>query len=334
MPRQRKKNTHLPPCVYPKHGAYWHVKRGVWTRLPAEGPSTLATALEAYAAIHEAPRGGMPALIDEALIEIKRTIKASTAKQYDHAAAILKRKFVQFAPEQVQGKHVAQFKLSMADKPNMANRCLSLLRQVFSYALEQERVANNPAIGIKRHKEAKRTRLIGIDEYVAIYAKAGPRLQVIMDLLIRTGERINDVLKIHRTDLLPDGIRFVQQKTGAKRVVPWKPELRQVTDRAKLLNGNIRALTLLCNRRGKPPDYSTVKIQWNKACAAAGVEDATIHDLRAVAATWAKKQGLNATELLGHSSPAQTERYLRDREEVLAEGPDFRHLIDSVTKKP
>lgn len=337
MNRPRKKNAHLPPCVYPKHGAYYHVKRGKWTRLPAEGPSTLATALEAYAALHETPKGGMPALIDEVIAAMKvqkPPLAPSTLKHYAKAAKVLKRKFAQFAPEQVQGKHVAQFKKDLASTPNMANRCLSVLRQVFSYALEQQLITNNPAIGVERYTEAKRTRLISIDEYVAIYAKAGPRLQVIMDLLIRTGERINDVLKIHRTDLLPEGIRFIQQKTGAKRVVPWKPELRAVTDRAKLLNGNIRSLTLLCNRRGKPPDYVTVNGQWNRACRAAGVENATIHDLRAVAATWAKKQGLDPTALLGHSSKAQTERYLRDREEVLAEGPSFGHLIDGVTKKP
>jgi integrase len=144
-----------------------------------------------------------------------------------------------------------------------------------------------------------------------------------MDLLIRTGQRVGDVLRIRRTDLTDEGIRFVQQKTGAKLVVPWTPELRAVVDRAKLLHGNIRALTLLHNRRGKTPDYRTVQLQWTKACAAAGVTDAHIHDLRAVALTAARKQGLNATRLAGHSSPAQTERYLRDREEPLASGPSF-----------
>ena len=107
-----------------------------------------------------------------------------------------------------------------------------------------------------------------------------------------------------------------------------------MVERAKKLHGNIRALTLLHNRRGKAPDYSTVKIQWDKARAAAGVEDAQLRDLRAFAATWAKKQGKNPTALLMHSSPSQTVRYLREKEEPVAEGPSFGHLIDSVTKKP
>ena len=327
-PRTRNRHLPLPPCTYLKHGAYWYVKGGKWTRLGI----TLEEALIAHAQLHAAPKGGMPALIDEALMQILRNVKRSTAKQYEHAAKILRRKLVQFAPEQVKPRHVAQLKLDLAHTPSMANRCLSLLRQIFDYALEQQRIDSNPAVGIKRHKEAKRTRLLSLDEYAAIYRHAGSRLQIIMDLCIRTGERISDVLKIRRTDLTDEGIRFEQMKTGARRVVPWTPELRSVVDRAKGLPGNIRGLTLLCNRRGKAPDYSTVKIQWDKARKAAEIADARLHDLRAFAATWARKQGKNPTALLGHSSPAQTERYLRDKEEVIAEGPSFGRLIDSVKK--
>ena len=334
MPRPRTKHSHLPPCVYQKHGSYWYVKGGKWTKLGG----SLKEALTAYAAEHEtpSPQGSLGALIDEAMTEICRGIKASTISQYRQAAKTLKRKFAQFAPHQVQGRHVAQLKRDLAKTPNMANRCMSVLRQVFAYALEQQipGIDSNPVVGIRRHKEPQRTRLISIAEYAAIREKAGPRLQVIMDLCIRTGERIGDVLKIRRADLLDEGIRFQQTKTGAKRIVPWTSELRAVVERAKVLHGHITALTLLHNRKGKTPDYRTVKLQWDNARKAAGVEDAHLHDLRAVAATWAKKQGKNPTTLLGHSSPAQTARYLRDREEVVAEGPSFGDLLRGEAEKP
>lgn len=330
MARPRKRDCHLPPCVYQKHGSYWYVKGGKWTRIG----ETLRQALTAYATAHEAQTASaqksMVALIEEALGHIRRNIKPSTAKQYQHAAKILKRKLAQFAPHQVQSRHVAQLKRDLANTPNMANRCLSVLRQVFDYALEQQLISSNPAVGIKRHREAKRTRLLSMEEYAGIYDKAGPRLRVVMDLCIRTGERIGDVLKIRRADLTDEGIRFVQIKTGAKRIVSWTPELRAVVERAKTLYVNIRALTLLHNRLGKAPDYRTVKLQWDRACRLAGVEDAHLHDLRAVAATWAKKQGLDPTRLLGHTSPAQTTRYLRDKEEVLTEGPSFGELAPTT----
>lgn len=331
MGRPRKSDMHLPRAVYLKHGAYWLVRSGRWQRLGA----TLEEALMEYARIIETPRGGMPALIDTVLEHIRPKLSKATIGQYTTAARKLKKMLQQFAPDQVCPKHVAAIKVALAPTPNMGNRCLSLLRQVFAYALEQQLVESNPAVGIKRHHESKRGRLISLDEYGAIYAKAGPRLQVIMDLCIRTGQRISDVLRIRRSDLTDEGIRFVQQKTGAKLVVPWTPELRTVVDRAKALHRNVLALTLLHNRRGKTPDYRTVADQWRAACAAAGVADAHIHDLRALALTHARRQGLNATRLAGHSSPAQTERYLRDREEPLASGPSFGildSLIDSAKK--
>jgi integrase len=77
-------------------------------------------------------------------------------------------------------------------------------------------------------------------------------------------------------------------------------------------------------RRGKAPDYLTVRDQWDKACAAAGVADADLRDLRAMAVPAAKAQGKNLSALLGHTSPAMTARYLRDKEVPVVDGPTFR----------
>lgn len=325
MNRPRAKDKHLPRCVYHRHGAYWYVRAGKWTRLG----TTLKDALVAYAAHYDLPKGGMAALIDAALVEINRRVKPTTASQYRTAARKLKKILAEFRPEDVQPKHIAAIKVSLAATPGMANRCLSVLRQVFHHALEQQLVTSNPAIGIRRHVERKRTRLITPEEYAAIYRCAVPRLQVIMDLLRITGQRVRDVLGIRRADITLEGIRFRQAKTDARLIVRMTPELSAVVERAKSLHGNLRALTLLHNRRGKAPDYRTTRDQWDRACAAAGITDAHMHDLRAVAATWARKQGLDATALLGHASPQQTARYLRERDEPLVEGPSFGQPVKS-----
>jgi integrase len=283
-----------------------------------------------YAELIETPDGTMPKLIDDVLLAMRaRTppLAKSTLSQYAGAAKILKRKLQQFRPDQVQSKHVAAIKASMHSTPNMCNRCLSFLRQVFDFAVEQQLIPSNPAIGIKRHRERERDRLITPEEYDRIYAKAGPRLQVIMDLAIRLGQRITAVLRIKRADLLPEGIRFGPHKTPTKGIVKWTPELREIVERAKALRGgSVTFLTwLLPSRKGdKPPDYRTVKKQWDDAVAVAGVEDARLHDLRAVAATEAENQGMDATKLLQHTSPMQTRRYLRSKKEPLAEAPSFR----------
>lgn len=270
----------------------------------------------------------MAALIDSALEAMKPRISQSTRLQYEICGRKLKEMLVEFSPEQVKPKDVAQIKLAMASTPNMANRTLSVLRLVFDYAVERQIVDSNPALGIKRHTEKKRRRLISPEEYNAIYVKAGPRLKIIMDLLRLTGQRVVDVLRIRRADLRPEGIYFKQDKTDAELIVKWNPELKSVVDAAKKSNGNVKALTLLQNRRGKAPDYKTIHGQWDEAKRAAGVLDAQIRDLRAMSLTAARKQGINPTALAGHASEAMTKRYLRDREIPVVDGPSFGQVLD------
>lgn len=326
MSRRRTTDKHLPPCVYHKHGAFWLVKRGKWEKLAA----TLPDALAEYARrIQTHSSGSMPALIDRVLAHHSPKLATSTQSQYHIAGEKLKKFMADFTPEQVKSKHVAAIKLHLADTPNMANRVLSVLRIVFQYAVEWQLCESNPCVGIKRHDEAKRTRYITDEEYAAIYAAAPPRLQIIMDMLYLTGQRIGDVLRIRYADIDQDGITFMQQKTGASLLVRWSPDLRATVERARNLHGNLRALTLLHNRRGKTPDYSTTKIQWNRACEKAGVTDAHIHDLRAKSLTHAKQQGFNPQTLAGHTSEAMTDRYIRLRETPQVDGPKLARILDN-----
>jgi integrase len=270
----------------------------------------------------------MDSLIDDALAFINRDLAKNTVTQYKTAAAKLKHMLAEFTPQSVTMRAVVDVRRKLAGTPNMANRCISLLRQIFDYGLEQQLIDTNPVVGVKRLAERKRDRLISKTEYDAIYAHAGPRLQVLMDLWYLTGQRVGDVLTIRYADLLDEGIRFSQQKTDAKLIVRWTPELRAVVKRASELHGNVKAMTLLHTRRGKAPDYGTVKWQWDKARTAAGVLDVQLRDLRAMSGTAARRQGKNPTELLGHKSPAMTERYLRDREIPQVDGPSFGHIVD------
>lgn len=332
MNRPRKKDGHLPPCVYPKHGAYWHVKGNKWTRLPKEGPSTLATALEAYAELFESPESGIQELIDKTLethIKVAK-VAPSSAKCYRNHAAYLKNALKEFQPHQVKAKHVVRIKRALAAKPSWANQILSMGRVLFRYWLEDELVESNPFDSVKGFDAKGRDRLPTEAEFYAVRGKADPELQIIMDLWRGTGQRVMDVAHILRAnaDLAGPGIVFVQQKTGKKLTVAWTPELRAAVQRARTLYGNILSKYLLHNRRGGPIGYYAISDRWKAACLAAGVENLQRRDLRAMAATEAEEQGKNPTELLGHSSPQTTKQYLRGRKSKVVHGPSFRQAID------
>lgn len=321
--RPRQKDRHLPSCVYLRHGAYWLVKRGKWTRLAADLPAALAE----YARIVSHPAGGMPALIEETLPAILAGKRPATVKQYRIAARRLQEILAEFDPAQVKPVHVAQIQTSFEATPAVANRTVTVLRMIFGRALKAGLIESNPCVGIEPLPIAARTREITWDEYRAIYAQAGARLQCLMDLCLLTGQRIGDVLSIRRADLTEQGIAFRQQKTGKRLIVAWTPELRAAVERAKSLTGNVSALTLFYGRAGQPPRYQIVYRQWQAACKLAGVADANLHDLRAMSGTEADRQGVDATALLGHSDPKMTRRYLRDRSAKVVAGP---RVLDSI----
>lgn len=325
--RPRKKDRHLPSCVYPRHGAYWLVKRRVWTRLG----TTLGEALSEYARIHAEPTGGLDKFVDEALLAHKKNIAPATWKLYQQAAGKIKPAFAEFTPEQVQGKHVAQFRRSMADTPGMANHCISVLRVVFNYLLEQQVVSNNPTAGVGRFKQTPRERLPTRAEFDAIRDKAVPRLAAMMDLLYLTGQRLMDVVNIHESQIGDDGIYFKQAKTGAKLIVRWTPELRAAIDRARALN-KVRSLTLFRGRRGAPPRYASVRRQWLAACELAGVHGIQARDLRAMSGTQADEQGKDAQRLLGHTTSRTTKIYLRSKVVPVVDGPSFGQVLDMPKK--
>ncbi|AAO57514.1 tyrosine-type recombinase/integrase [Pseudomonas syringae group genomosp. 3] len=317
--RPRKKDRHLPPCMYLKHGAYYLVRKGKWERLGSD----FQEALLAYAKIVGGKsNGGMSLLIDEALDAMRRRLSENTIKQYEAASVRLKTYLEEFEPRQVLPRHVAALKLHMADTPNMANRVISFLRMVFAYALERQIVDSNPCTGIRRHAEKKRDRYISDAEFAAICAASSEYMSVIWEMCFLTGQRISDVLNIKLSDISDVGIAFEQQKTGAKLIVAMSPDLKALLDRVHALPRKVRGATLFCARSGgKPVSYDTCKMGFRAACKAAGVKGATIHDLRAKSLTDTDRQGNNAQMLGGHTDAKMTKRYLRLREIDIAQPP-------------
>lgn len=319
--RPRKKNRHLPACMYLKHGCYYYVKKGKWHRLDKD----FQAALLAYAKLTiGGADSGMPALIDRVMVEMRKTLKKNTLDQYAQAARRCKEVFAEFEPNQVMPKHIAAYKVSLSETPSMANRIISFLRMVFRYALEWQLVDSNPCIGIRRYPERARERYISDDEFSAILSHCKPHIQQIFLMSYLTGQRIGDVLAIKLADVTDKGIFFTQEKTGARLIVAATDDVLQLIqsimgNRPKSEYGRLFAST----RAGKPIAYTTAKEAFAAARKLAGIEDVTIHDIRAKSLTDAKRQGLDAQKLSGHTDARMTDRYIRAREVDVAQPPSM-----------
>lgn len=316
--RPRKHNRELPPCVYLSNGSYFYVKNGKWKNLGAD----LKNALLKYAKLSTTPTEGVAGLMARWFDDIE--VAEATQKSYRHAVKVISKAFAEFEPHEVTARDVMTFMHHFRKKPASANLYRNALMGAFDMAFMEQLVERNVVRDVKPFKTATRDRYLSDAEFNAIRAKASPTLKVIMDLCYLTGQRISDVLAIKYVDLTDDGIQFKQHKTKHRMVVAWSPELRKTVADAKALHKCLRGLTLIHSRKGTPLTYSTVRTLWDRARSAAGINDATIHDMRAKAATDAEQQGLDSKKLLGHRSESSHNRYLRSKETPVATPVKFK----------
>lgn len=310
------KSDGLPKCMYKKHGAFYLVRQNQWVRLSAN----FHDALVEYARLTSGPdKAALPQLVTRTMADLKNDgLSESTLKNYKIRAAQVLDAFADFAPQEIKPRHIALFLDDMKKTPSAANQAHAFLRNLFKRAVRWGIVDIDPTRDIAIFKTNKRDRYITEDEWTGIYSHANDTLQVLMDLAYLTGQRIGDCMGIRYADISDSGIHVVQQKTKAKVLIQMTPDLRDVIARAKTIHHSVKGMTLLHKRDGSPLSYTTIYGHWKKACEAAGVENANFHDIRAAAATDAKSGGRDSKTLLGHTSDANHNRYLRSKQTPVA----------------
>lgn len=300
----------LPRWMHEKHGAYYLVRKNRWTRLAGN----LHDALLEYARLTAGPDDAALAdLVSKALADMKLTVAASTFKNYQTCSRRVLEAFAEFTPQQVKPHHIARFLDDNKATPSMANLLHSFLRNMFKRAVRWGIVESDPTRDIEQFKTGGRDRLITDDEWRRIKAHASPTLACLMDLAYLTGQRIGDVMKIKYADITEEGIYVKQEKTKARRLIVMTADLEAAIREARTIHQSVKGLTLFHKRDGKPLAYSTIYGHWRRACAAANVEDAHFHDIRANAATEADEAGMDSRTLLGHTTESSHQRYLRSK---------------------
>jgi integrase len=257
--------------------------------------------------------------LDEYLVPPKFLALADkTRRQYEHVAIKLREFFKGATMGVITPAHIA---LWMDNHPSLiqANTGKAIVSNVFLVAVRHGLVDRNPCKEISYHVPSKRDRLITDDEYRAIRSRAQPFVQIAMDIAYLTASRVQDILDIMLRDITDKGLFIQQGKTGKRMLFSLNDDLREVLTRARTLPRSIRGMHLLCNRKGQPYLYGVFNWHWLKAVRAAGVQGVHFHDIRAKSATDAKGQGLDYQKLLGHTSRAMSDRYIRGREiEIIA----------------
>ena len=210
--------------------------------------------------------------------------------------------------------------------PGGANYCLQILRHVFNHAVSCGYVASNPARSVRPNPRKKITRFLSREELERLHRVLDRHANAkrvtpsqrhqndIIRLLLLTGCRKNEIVRLRRDEVAGSQLRLRDSKTGP-RTVFLNAEARSILERRMNANG---AYLFPSPMDGDRP-ISDNLILWYQVRKQAGLEDVRLHDLRHTFASHAVMQGTPlpvVARLLGHSQTTMTLRYAHtgDRE--------------------
>jgi integrase len=206
-----------------------------------------------------------------------------------------------------------------AARPGMANLTRSVLSKVMAYAIETCIRADNPFGGLKSYRLG--TYHTWTDAEIAQFERRWPlgtRERLAFALLLYTGQRGGDVVKMLRSDIVDGRIRVAQDKarkgTINELLIPIHPALARA-----LQAGPVVGMThLITDGRGKPLRGVTELIE--AAVQRAGLPARCVaHGLRKAALRRLAEAGSTTKEIAavsGHRSLSEIERYTARADQV------------------
>lgn len=184
---------------------------------------------------------------------------------------------------------------------------------------DAELIASNPVRRVRRPKEprGRLPNLTGPERarLLSVCREVDPRLGDLVTVLLATGARRGEVLRLRRKDIdLGKGVAIIEDtKNGDRRRMHLAgPALEVVRARIETLPVDPAVYVFAASDR--PPDREPEfpRNAWRRARKQAGLPSLRVHDLRHVAASAFLEAGASLgelRELLGHRSPQMTARY-------------------------
>src|SRR6516164_4042124 len=199
-----------------------------------------------------------------------------------------------------------------ATRPGMANLTRSVLSKIITYAIETGLRADNPFSGLKPYRLG--TYHTWTDAEIAQFERRWPlgtRERLAFALLLYTGQRGGDVVKMARSDIVDGRIRVAQDKARKGTTNELMIPIHQALARALQASPVVGMTHIITDARGKPLRAITELIE--AAVKRAGLPARCVaHGLRKAALRRLAEHGSTTKEIAavsGDRSLAEIERY-------------------------
>jgi integrase len=207
---------------------------------------------------------------------------------------------------QLTSRHVAAFREANHKRKVYANGCIALICAASKLGNE---LGVCQVITVRKWEAQRRGRILLPAEFVRIRTKALDWLKVMMDLAYLTAARPSDLMLLQWAKVTDTVVAIRQKKTSTRQEFINDEALAGVLAEAR--SRPILGLYVVADHKGRPVSRDKLQRAWVAACEAASVADAQFRDIRAMAAMAAKEGGLDYQALLGHSTQAMSDTYLK-----------------------
>jgi hypothetical protein len=277
----------------------------------------------------------------------------STRDDWNNDATRVKEFFDKIPACDIELEHVNSYiKEYHADaSANVQNRKVSFLKKLFSYAVDESLMLDNPATRkkMRRIEEKKRQRL-SFDNFMAIRRAAAPWLRTAMDLALQTTHARLEVSRIRYSIREPkngvcgcvwldqplNGIhgtlyihrQKVQKKEASHVAIPIGDELKRIIDGSRdnvaspyvvhrIPERNVKRSKEVAHPTQVAPDYlsrsfSKLRDQLGLSDHLEMEERPTFHEIRALAAHLFDNQGIDPQGRMAHSDAKSTKIYTQN----------------------
>jgi integrase len=242
----------------------------------------------------------------------------------------------------LEAEHISAWRDARMETPEAANSIVKALRQVFRWAVKAGdipglgRIKTNPARDVAYLRSVNPDgwhtwTIEEIEQYRETYP-IGTKARLALELLLFTGDRRSDVVKLGRQMARDGWFRWTETKGSGRapkhRAIPILPELQAVIDASP--TGD---MVYLITTFGKPYTANGFGNWFKRQCRGAGLPHCSAHGLRKAGATIAAENGATTHQLMaifGWESVKQAELYTRRANKTRLAGEGM-HLL-SLTK--
>lgn len=281
----------------------------------------------------------------------------STLADWNNDLVRVKEYFSDIAACDINLEHVNGFiaRYHSASSANVQNRKVLFLKKIFSYAMDESLMFDNPATRKKmRRTDQKQRRRLSIDDYMRIRGAAAPWLRTAMDLALQTAQARLEVSRIKYSIKEPkeglcgcvwlpceqNGVfgtlyihrQKVKHKEASHVAIPIGQQLKEIIESSRDNIASPYVVHRLPNKRSNDiskevkhptqvaPDYLSRAFSTLRDHVGVGEnlpmeQRPTFHEIRALAAHLFEKQGIDPQARMAHSDAKSTKIYTQDHVE-------------------